>query len=55
MGRARIGAADTGGISLGIVEGYAATTGSGAAIRVEFNDPADWQWALEQWRSLRPA
>lgn len=55
VGRARIGAADTGGISLGIVEGYAATTGSGAAIRVEFNDPADWQWALEQWRSLRPA
>jgi hypothetical protein len=55
LGRARIGAADANGISLGVVEGYAATTGSGAAIRVEFDDPSDWQWALDQWRSLRPA
>lgn len=55
LGRARIDAADSGGISLGVVEGYAATSGRGAAIRVEFDDPADWQWALEQWKALRPA
>ena len=28
--------------------------GSGAAIRIEFDDPADWQWALDIWRSLAP-
>ena len=26
-----------------------------AALKVEFDDPADWQWALDMWRSLRPA
>jgi hypothetical protein len=29
-------------------------TGSGAAIRIEFDDPTDWQWSLDMWRSLRP-
>jgi len=55
VGRARIGTDDTSGIATGLVEGYVAVRGSGAAIRVEFDDPADWQWALDQWRSLRPA
>ena len=34
--------------------GYSAVTGSGAAIRIEFDDPGDWQWALEMWRALAP-
>ena len=25
-----------------------------AAIRIVFEDPADWQWALDIWRSLKP-
>jgi hypothetical protein len=55
IGRARIATDDSSGITTGVVEGYAAVRGSGAAIKVEFDDPADWQWALDQWRSLRPA
>jgi hypothetical protein len=43
------------GVEIGILEGYAAVSGSGAAIRIEFDDPADWQWALDTWRSLGPA
>lgn len=54
-GRARIATDDSSGVSTGIVEGYVAVPGSGAVIRVEFDDPGDWQWALDQWRSLRPA
>ena len=38
----------------GVVKDYAAVTGSGAAIRIEFDDPADWQWAPDMWRSLAP-
>ena len=26
----------------------------GAAIRIVFDDPGDWQWALDMWRSLAP-
>lgn len=55
MGRARLGMEDGSGITVGIVEGFAAVDGRGAAIRVEFDDPADWEWALDQWRALRPA
>jgi len=55
VGRARIGTDDTSGITTGFVEGYLAVRGSAVAIRVEFDDPADWQWALDQWRSVRPA
>ena len=42
------------GVEVGVLEGYSAVTGSGAAIRIEFDDPADWQWALDMWRSLAP-
>ena len=35
------------GVEVGILEGYSAVVGSGAAIRIEFDDPADWQWALD--------
>ena len=38
-----------------ILEGYSAVVGSGAAIRIVFEDPGDWQWALDIWRSLRRA
>ena len=52
--RARI-TTDTGsGVEIGVLEGFAAVTGSGAAIRIEFDDGEDYAWALEMWRSLRP-
>ena len=54
MGRARLMTDASSGVEIGILEGYAAVTGSGAAIRIEFDDPADWQWALDTWRSLAP-
>ena len=38
-----------------MLEGFSAVTGSGAAIRVEFDSSDDWKWAIELWRSLRPA
>ncbi|HET8786121.1 MAG TPA: hypothetical protein VFM38_10825 [Candidatus Limnocylindrales bacterium] len=54
VGRARLMTDASSGLEVGILEGYAAVTGSGAAIRIEFDDPADWQWALDMWRSLAP-
>jgi hypothetical protein len=55
LGRARLMTDASSGVEIGILEGYAAVAGSGAAIRIEFDDPADWQWALDTWRSLGPA
>jgi hypothetical protein len=55
VGRARLNTETRSGIAVGMLEGYSAVTGSGAAIRIEFDDPAYWQWALEIWRALRPA
>ena len=55
VGRARIGSDDSSGVEVGVVEGYSAVVGSGAAVRILFGDPADWQWALDVWRSLAPA
>ena len=43
-----------GSVAIGVLEGYSAIRGSGAAVRIEFDDPADWQWALDTWRALRP-
>ena len=37
-----------------MLEGYSAVVGSGAAIRIVFDDASDWQWALDTWRSLAP-
>ena len=54
-GRARIASDASSGLEVGVLDGYSAVTGSGAAIRVVFDDPADWQWALDLWRSLAPA
>ena len=32
-----------------------ACRGSGAVLRIEFENPGDWKWALDTWRALRPA
>jgi hypothetical protein len=52
-GRARLTTDATSGVEVGIVEGYSAVDGSGAAIRIVFDDPSDWEWAFGMWRSLR--
>jgi hypothetical protein len=54
MGRATLSSDASSGVEVGILEGYSAVVGSGAAIRIEFDDPADWQWAIDIWRSLAP-
>jgi hypothetical protein len=54
LARARLMTDSSSGVEAGILEGYAAVTGSGAAIRIQFDDPGDWQWALDTWRSLAP-
>jgi hypothetical protein len=54
LGRARLMTDASSGVEVGILEGYSAVSGSGAAIKIEFDDPADWQWALDMWRSLAP-
>jgi hypothetical protein len=41
-------------VSVAVLDGYSAITGSGAAIRIVIHDPADWEWAIETWRSVRP-
>ncbi len=55
VGRARITSDETSGVAVGVLDGYSAVNGSGAAIRIVFDDPNDWQWALDMWRSLAPA
>jgi len=54
VGRARVMTDASSGVEVGVLEGYSAVVGSGAAIRIVFEDPADWQWALDMWRSLAP-
>ena len=54
VGRARLGADASSGVEVGVVDGYSATWGRGAAVRITFGDPADWQWALDTWRALTP-
>jgi hypothetical protein len=51
-GRARLTTDASSGVQVGVVEGYSAVEGSGAAIRIVFHDPADWEWAFGMWRSL---
>ena len=43
------------GVEVAVLEGFSAVTGRGAAIRIEFEDADDWRWAVDLWRSLRPA
>ncbi len=54
LGRARLTTDPTSGIEVGVLQGCSAIRGSGAAIRIEFEDAADWQWAIDLWRSLSP-
>ena len=54
-GRARLSSDASSGVEVATVEGYSAVRGRGAAIRIEIDDPQDWKWALDTWRSLRPA
>jgi hypothetical protein len=54
-GRARLGTDTTSGIEVGVLEGFSAVPGRGAAIRITFDDADDWQWAIERWKALRPA
>ena len=54
FGRARLTTDATSGVEIGVLEGYSAIRGSGAAVKIEFDDPGDWQWAVETWRALRP-
>jgi hypothetical protein len=55
VGRARLSTDASSGVEVGVLEGFSAVRGLGAAIRIVFDDSADWQWALEMWRSLSPA
>lgn len=55
VGRARLTTDGSSGVGVGVLEGFSAVRGSGAAIRIVFHDPADWQWALDTWRGLAPA
>ena len=54
-GRARLASDPSSGVEVATVEGFSAVRGRGAAIRIEIDDPKDWKWALDTWRSLRPA
>ena len=55
VGRARLSTDASSGVEVGVLDGYSAVVGSGAAIRIVFDDPGDWQWAIDTWRSLAPA
>jgi hypothetical protein len=54
IGRATLSTDTSSGLEVGVLEGYSAVVGSGAAIKIVFDDPSDWQWALDTWRSLAP-
>ena len=54
IGRAALSTDASSGIEVCVLEGFSAVVGSGAAIRIVFDDPSDWQWALDTWRSLAP-
>ena len=54
IGRATLSTDASSGLEVGVLEGFSAVVGSGAAIRIVFDDASDWQWALDTWRSLAP-
>ena len=54
VGRGRLTTDSSSGVEVGVVEGYSAIPGSGAAIRITFDDSEDWRWALDTWRALAP-
>lgn len=55
VGIARLEVDPSSEVAVAVLDGYSAVKGSGAAIRIVIHDPADWEWALDMWRSLRPA
>ncbi len=55
IGKARLAVDDGSEVGHAVLDAYSAVRGSGAALRIEIHDPADWEWALGMWRSLRPA
>jgi hypothetical protein len=55
IGRGRLSTDASSGLEVGVLEGYSAVTGRGAAIRIVFDDSADWRWAMDIWRALAPA
>jgi hypothetical protein len=55
LGRARLSSDATSGVEVGVLEGYSAVRGRGAAIRITFDDSSDWRWALDAWRALAPS
>jgi hypothetical protein len=55
VGRAKVSTDATSGLEVAVLEGFSAITGRGAVIRIEFEDPDDWRWAVDLWRSLRPS
>ena len=55
VGRARLSTDATSGVEVGVLEGFSAVRGRGAAVRIVFDNSADWQWALDMWRALTPA
>jgi hypothetical protein len=55
LGRGRLSTDASSGLEVGVLEGYSAVRGRGAAIRIVFDDSADWHWALDTWRALAPA
>ncbi|HSK51603.1 MAG TPA: hypothetical protein VLA44_02540 [Clostridia bacterium] len=54
LGRARVMTDTSSGVEFGVVEGFMAVRGSGAVVRITFDDPEDWHWALDAWRALTP-
>lgn len=55
LGRARLSTDASSGLEVGVLEGYSAVRGRGAAIKITFDDSADWRWALDAWRALAPS
>jgi hypothetical protein len=54
-GVARLTTDASSGVEVAVLEGFSALTGSGAAIRIQFEEVEDYRWAIDLWRSLRPA
>lgn len=54
VGSARLSTDGSSGLEVGVLEGFSAVVGRGAAIRIVFDDSADWRWAMDVWRGLAP-
>ena len=54
LGRARLMTDASSGLEVGSPRGLLGDPRVRCSDPVEFDDPADWQWALDMWRSLAP-